>query len=220
MAFSLRRRISWLAWAHFSSWSHPYQARSCIQGHPHFSPNKVENNLIQPPNQIVHSIHIMIKLCYFSLDQWEIEIEGEVFYHSSLVEKPLHQCGNATQRFPNPRREKAWFGESLAVSDSESSLFKLAKYFCCLLCFPVQCLMAPCGLQKIAVNFIFWHIYIYVLEKKHHFHHPSLQPFGRRWSLQESDFIPRFSKICQKDSDNISPEFLHLYIVVSPYLSI
>ena len=134
---------------------------------------------------------------------------------------PMRKCNTEISK-SKTREGMVWreVGVSLAVSDSENSLFKLAKYFCCLLCFPVQCLMAPCGLQKIAAYFIFWQIHIDVIEKKHHFHHPSLQPFGRRWSLQESDFIPRFSKICQKDSDNISPEFLHLYIVVSPYLSI
>ena len=43
------------------------------QGHQQLSPNSYENKPFQP-NQIAPSFHIMIELCYFSLDQWEIKI--------------------------------------------------------------------------------------------------------------------------------------------------
>ena len=79
---------------------------------------------------------------------------------------PMRKCNTEISK-SKTREGMVWreVGVSLAVSDSENSLFKLAKYFCCLLCFPVQCLMAPCGLQKIAVNLMFWHIYIYPREE-------------------------------------------------------
>ena len=79
---------------------------------------------------------------------------------------PMRKCNTEISK-SKTREGMVWreVGVSLAVSDSENSLFKLAKYFCCLLCFPVQCLMAPCGLQKIAVNFIF-DIFIYMSSRR------------------------------------------------------
>ena len=43
------------------------------QGHHQLSGKSNENKSFEP-NQIAPSIYIMIKLCYFSLDQWEIRI--------------------------------------------------------------------------------------------------------------------------------------------------
>ena len=43
------------------------------QGHHELSGKSDENNLLKP-NQSAPSIYIMIELCYFSLDQWEIRI--------------------------------------------------------------------------------------------------------------------------------------------------
>ena len=44
-----------------------------LQGHQQLS-RKSEENKSFKPNQIAPSIYIMIELCYFSLDQWEIKI--------------------------------------------------------------------------------------------------------------------------------------------------
>ena len=68
-----------------------------MQGHQQFSGKSDENKSFQP-NQIVPSIHIMIELCYFSLDQWEMKIHmlwGKCFisiFLIALVKKPLDQC--------------------------------------------------------------------------------------------------------------------------------
>ena len=43
------------------------------QGHQHLSGKSEENKSFQP-NQLAPSIYIMIALCFFSLDQWEIMI--------------------------------------------------------------------------------------------------------------------------------------------------
>ena len=44
-----------------------------VQGHHELSGKSDENNPLKP-NQSAPSIYIMIELCYFSLDQWEIRI--------------------------------------------------------------------------------------------------------------------------------------------------
>ena len=44
-----------------------------LQGHQQLSGKSDENNPLKP-NQSAPSIYIMIELCYFSLDQWEIRI--------------------------------------------------------------------------------------------------------------------------------------------------
>ena len=44
-----------------------------VQGHHELSGKSDENKSFKP-NQIAPSIYIMIELCYFSLDQWEITI--------------------------------------------------------------------------------------------------------------------------------------------------
>ena len=59
----LSREFYWI----FSAYHIPFQ------GHHQLSVKSDENSLFQP-NQIAASIYIMIELCYFSLDQWEIRI--------------------------------------------------------------------------------------------------------------------------------------------------
>ena len=65
----------------------------CLQGHHQLSGKSDENKSFWP-NQSVPSIYIMIELCYFSLDQWEIRIHllwGKCFNISHHCDPHLNQ---------------------------------------------------------------------------------------------------------------------------------
>ena len=84
-------RRSWLVWVNMTYFhcffrtipgvlnifpqlpSSPKNSRILPQGYQELSGESDENNPLKP-NQSAPSIYIMIELCYFSLDQWEIRI--------------------------------------------------------------------------------------------------------------------------------------------------